>query len=85
MAIYKHSQFLSQSQSEEFDKIYTPGTSTPHSGIYRCESCAFEASSTEGHPLPPARTCGEHDHRWQCGNGQVRWRLIAYAVHTNNQ
>lgn len=85
MSIYKYAQFLNPGTSSEFDKFHSPGDFTPYSGIYRCEVCGFECVSVEGKPLPPARTCGEHDSRWRCGWGQVKWRLIVYAVHTNDR
>lgn len=84
MAIYKYSEYLKRSGDGAFDKIRTPGTLAPHSDIYRCEACGFEASSAEGNPLPPARTCDQHHARWSCNPGQVRWGLAVYAEHTKD-
>jgi hypothetical protein len=84
MPNYKYNQFLHQSTSTAFDQVYTPGVLAPYSGIYRCDACGFEASSTQGHPLPPARDCGSHHPRWRCQPGQVRWRLVASSIHTSN-
>ena len=84
MPNYKYSQFLRTNTSSTFDGVLTPGTPTPSSGIYRCESCGFEVVSTFGHPLPPTQVCPNHSPRWQCAHGPVRWRLVAAAIHTNS-
>lgn len=71
MAVYKHSQFLVKSDHQAFDQIQTPGTATPHSGIYRCEGCGENEVSTFGHPLPP-----QNHHQHTQSQGPIRWRLI---------
>lgn len=72
MANYKYQQFLNLSNNAAFDAIHTPGSTTPHSGIYRCEVCAINEVSTFGHPLPP-----QNHHQHNPGAGPIRWRLIA--------
>ncbi len=74
MALYKHGQFLAQSQDGAFDALHQPGTQTPHSGIYRCENCRDEVASNVNNPLPP------QNHKQHNPNaGPIRWRLIVYA------
>jgi len=77
MPNYKHGQFFSENKSELFDKVLSPATQTPASGIYRCEGCGEEASSTSPHPLPPQN---HHQHKVP-GQGLVRWRLVAACRH----
>jgi hypothetical protein len=81
MPNYKDARFLSKNESTDFDKIHKPGETAPHSGIYRCTSCGFEVSSTEGKPLPPTKICTDHGVGWRCNHGEVRWRLVAAAIH----
>jgi hypothetical protein len=83
MPNYKYGKFFGENQSDTFDQLLPPGTVTPASGIYRCETCGFEAVSTLGHPLPPTVTCPNHDRQWKCNHGLVRWRLVAAAVHVS--
>lgn len=74
MALYKYAQYFDQSNDEAFDALHTPGTTTPHSGIYRCENCGDEVASNAGNPLPP-QNHRQHD----TSKGAIRWRLIVYA------
>jgi hypothetical protein len=74
MALYKHSQYLGTSDHGTFDTTHTPGTSTPYSGIYRCEGCGDEIASNAGNPLPP-----QNHHQHSTNQGAIRWRLIVYA------
>lgn len=74
MALYKNAAFLASSSSEAFDKIYTPGTATPHSGIYRCIGCGDEIASNAGNPLPP-----QNHHQHNTSQGDVRWQMIVYS------
>lgn len=74
MALYKFSQYLATSTSAAFDAINTPGTSTPHSGVYRCEGCGHEVASNAGNPLPP-----QNHHQQAVNQGAIRWRLVVYA------
>jgi hypothetical protein len=76
MALYKYDQFVGKSQDAIFDGVHSPGQAAPRSGIYRCEGCGREASSTEGHPLPP-----QNHHEHSIAQGHIRWRLIVYADH----
>ncbi len=83
MAWYKYDKILKKSTSAEYDKLHNPGEIVPHSGIYRCEACGFEAVSTKGNRFPPARNCREHSTEWKCEPGEIEWRLIVYPQHTN--
>ena len=70
-ALYKYSQYLQQNNHAAFDQIYEPATTTPYSGIYRCEGCGLCVTSVKDHPLPPQN---HHQHNYQ--QGRIRWRLI---------
>ena len=83
MPNFKNGSFFNTNLAPEFDRVLTPGTPTPVSGIYRCDSYGFEAVSTAGHPLPPAELCGQHSSSWRCNHGLVRWRLVAAAIHVS--
>ena len=71
MALYKYAAFLTQMQSEEFDKVYEPGSRGAWSGIYRCEGCGKEVVHTTDHPLPP-----QNHHQHTAAQGRIRWRLV---------
>jgi hypothetical protein len=75
MALYKYDSVVEKSQSDAFDKIYTPGQQPPHSGIYRCEGCADEIAANAGNPLPP-----QNHHQHSPAQGTIRWRLTVYPV-----
>jgi len=84
MPNYKNGAFFHQlPQDSNFDMTYPPGHLAPFSGIYRCTSCGFEAVSTAGNTLPPTRSCISHSVRWRCAHGDVRWQLVAAAVHVS--
>jgi hypothetical protein len=76
MALYKYSSMLTNSSSDEFDKVHIPGTSAPLSGIYRCQGCGREIASNEGQPLPP-----QNHHQHTTAQGSIRWRLAVFASH----
>jgi hypothetical protein len=84
MPNYKNGTYFQQNQSPLFDHTYPPGALTPTSGVYRCDACGFEAVSTKDHPLPPATDCRRHSSAWNCTSGDVRWRLVAAAIHVSN-
>jgi hypothetical protein len=71
VALYKYPNLLQQSNHDAFDQIHLAGTNAPYSGVYRCEGCGQEVSSTQGHHLPPQN---HHQHTYQ--QGAVRWRLV---------
>lgn len=71
MALYKYGTYLKPSQDNAFDKVNTPGAVAPWSGVYRCEGCGREVSSTAGHTLPPQN---HHQHTYQ--QGTIRWKLV---------
>lgn len=76
MALYKHGQFLGQSQDAVFEHEHPPGASPPVSGIYRCAGCGREIVAEEARLLPP-----QNSHQHSPAQGSVRWRLIVYADH----
>lgn len=74
MALYKESKFIAYSSSDEFDKVYKPGTTTPHSGIYRCTHCGKEDACNQGNPLPP-----QNHHQHSTSSGSIAWQMVVYA------
>jgi hypothetical protein len=76
MALYKHGQYLTQSNDAAFDLEHKPGSTTPHSGIYRCMGCGREIVSEQGKPFPP-----QNHHQHSAAQGSIRWKMIAYADH----
>lgn len=84
MPYFKNKDVFKHDVSAAFDYVYSPGTKTPHSGVYRCTNCGFEAVSTAGHPLPPEHSCGEHSVNWRCRHGVVQWQLVSAPIHVNN-
>jgi hypothetical protein len=74
MALYKDSRYVTSSTDDAFDTPHSPGASTPHSGIYRCEGCGREVASNAPNPLPP-----QNHHQHTTVQGPVRWRLLVYA------
>jgi hypothetical protein len=74
VAWYKRSSDLQQSTSIEFDKEHAPGTTVPHSGIYRCLGCGREIASNAQTPFPP-----QNHHQHTLPQGMIRWRLSVYA------
>ncbi|KAF1720998.1 protein L [Pseudoxanthomonas mexicana] len=75
MALYKHGNYLTQSQDAAFDAVHGPGTAAPHPGIYRCTSCGDEIAIAGGHTLPP-----QNHRQHNPANGQIRWQLLVYPV-----
>ncbi|MDC8010979.1 protein L [Tahibacter soli] len=74
MALYKHGNHLIHSKDVAFDATYTPGTATPHSGIYRCTGCGDEIASNAGNPLP-----SQNHKQHGVSQGAIRWQLLVYA------
>ncbi len=77
MANYKYESILKKIDSTDFDKLHTPGTATPYSGIYRCEACGHEIISTYSHPLPP------QNHAQHPAGKPIQWRLTVCALHNS--
>ncbi|WP_305097395.1 hypothetical protein [Croceibacterium aestuarii] len=73
-AWYKYGFYLTQSDSEQFDKLYHPGTTAPYSGIYRCENCGETNACNAGDPLPP-----QNHAQHAPSQGAILWRLIVWA------
>lgn len=74
MAMYKYGQFLEKSDDAAFDKLYKPGETVPHSGIYQCNGCHDEVACNAGDPFPPQN---HHQHN---NNTLIRWKLLVYSV-----
>lgn len=76
MAWYKYGDLLHHytGNGDAYDAIHNPGSATPYSGIYRCESCGIEVVSEQGNPMPPTHAAAAQGHA-------IRWRLVAYADH----
>lgn len=76
MAGYKNPAFIIKNDSPEYDKLYAPGISAPHAGIYRCNKCGHEIGIAQGHVLPPQ---GHPQH--SAAMGAIQWQLAVYAIH----
>lgn len=76
MALYKDVSHMHASTSDAFDAVYSPGTSTPYSGIYRCTGCGKENVSEHGKSLPP-----QNHHVHAVSAPPIRWRLQVFAQH----
>lgn len=76
MALYKNSNFILQSSSDAFDKIFKPGETPEHSGIYRCEGCTKEIVAEHGRSFP-----SQNHQQHTSVQGSIRWRLIVFAQH----
>jgi hypothetical protein len=74
MALFKHKQYLDDSDQGAFDRLHRPGKVAPDSGIYRCEACGAEVVSEKSKLLPPNT---HHAHAEEIG--QIQWRLIVLA------
>ena len=84
MPNYKDGSVFNQRPTDgNFDTIHSPGQITPFSGIYKCQSCGFECASVVGNTLPPESWCSYHHPKWNATATQVRWKLVAAAVHVN--
>jgi hypothetical protein len=71
MAYFKYPQFFQESDHEQFDKTFEPGTPTGWSGIYKCGGRGKEVASVNGYPLPP-----QNHHHHTASQGRVRLRLV---------
>jgi hypothetical protein len=80
MAYYKYTNDLHQDKGDAYDVVHKPGETTPHSGIYRCNSCGVEIVSESGKTFPPTRACSLH-HPSGHAPGEVRWKLLVWADH----
>lgn len=78
MASYKYVTYLSKSESDAFDKEFSPGDKVAWSGIYRCLGCGWEIAANEGNPFPP-----QNHHQHSVLQGRIRWNLNVYAAHKN--
>lgn len=74
MALYRHGNYLTQSQHVNFDTERKPGDVVPDSGIYRCVNCGDEIAANKNNPLPPQN---HHQHR---NSSPIRWKLLVCAV-----
>ncbi len=76
MALYKFTEYITQSNDAAFDGVHNPGVTTPHSGVYRCMGCNHEIVSEANKPLPP-----QNHHQHTQAQGAIRWRMAVYAQH----
>jgi hypothetical protein len=74
MTLFKRSNDIEVSISPEFDKVYTPGETPSHSGIYRCCGCGCETVTDAASPF----AVGKHPRHSQT-QGAIRWRLAVAA------
>jgi len=77
MALYKYAENLTQSNDTAFDGTYEPGTTPPHSGIYRCTGCGREVVAEQARSLPP------QNHHQHPNYSPVRWKMAVYADHNS--
>jgi hypothetical protein len=80
MATYKYAECLEQNPSEAFDAICRPGSTAPHSGIYRCVGCGVEVASNQMQPLPP-----RHHHQHNQQQGAIRWQTQISGAHRDTR
>lgn len=71
MAQYKYVHYLANLTDQKFDPAHQPGTTTAHTGIYKCQGCGVEVISSAGDPLPPST-----HHQHSLAQGGIAWRLI---------
>ena len=76
MALYKHGNFLTQSNNAAFDKTFSPSTAAPYHGIYKCTGCGDEIAIAEGNKLPP------QNHKQHNSTAPISWQLIVYSQST---
>jgi hypothetical protein len=80
MAWYKYTQFVVQFNDNNphgpYDQLHSPGTTPPHSGIYRCQGCGREIVAEQSRQFPP-----QNHHQHTSAQGVIAWRLIAAADH----
>lgn len=74
MAQYKYGQYLTQSNHEAYDALYSPGDKTTNAGIYRCVACGDEIGIAKDHTLPP-----QNHHQHAPGLPKVQWQLLVFA------
>ncbi len=76
MAEYKYGNLLTHANKAAYDQLYHPATTTPYSGIYRCQNCGREDTSVAGYPLPP-----QNHHIHTPAQGPILWQLlVAHGV-----
>lgn len=74
MVLYKNKAWLTESARATFDKVYDPGDTPDHSGIFRCMGCGREVVGEMERKLPP-----QNHHQHKTSQGSVRWKLAAYC------
>jgi hypothetical protein len=78
MALYKNKSGVTLSDSAAFDGTHSPGSTTPHSGIYICTNCRDEIASNKGNPLPP------QNHRQHSNTSKdILWQLLVMTQNAN--
>jgi len=62
---------LKANANAAFDKIWKPGETPTHAGIYRCQGCRDEIASNKDVKLPT-----QNHRQHSTAQGDVRWKLI---------
>ena len=52
-------------------KLFSPASTCPASGIYRCRNCGDEVTCNKGDPLPP-----QNHSQHTPSSGDILWELI---------
>ncbi|WP_159590362.1 MULTISPECIES: protein L [Chelativorans] len=71
MALYQNGDELAHKVDACFDKVHSPGTAAPYSGIYICANCRDEYACNAGDPLPP-----QNHRQHNPSTGAIRWKLL---------
>lgn len=72
MALYRNAQLVVKADPHAaWEKVWKPGETPDHAGIYRCQGCGDEIASNKSVQLPT------QNHRQHSPNqGLVRWQLL---------
>lgn len=77
MAVYKHAEYIRQTNSAAFDRVHAPATLADRPGIYHCVFCGHEITVAKNSVLPPAT---HHTHK---SRAPVEWRLVVSSKETD--
>lgn len=72
--LYKNVNWITKSDDDAFEKIYNPGDTPDHSGIFRCTGCGREVVAEASRSLPT-----QNHHQHQAGKGDIRWKMAGYC------
>lgn len=72
MALYVDEAVVRKVKPQEaFEKIWKPGETPVHAGIYRCQGCDDEIASNKGIQLPT-----QNHRQHNALQGPIRWKLL---------